>query len=102
MTHENNAAKPMTRQFQMPFTHPRLAHISDGSTDQISAFLTARRPHSKNAVTISRNCYIAFSSRNINPGVAGRKTAPNISFQGTIFSADYVCTTRNSSRTAGF
>jgi hypothetical protein len=102
VTHEKNAAKPMTRQSQMPFTHPRLAHISDSSTDQISAFLTATRPHSKNAVTISRNCYIAFSNRIINPGVAVRKTAPNISFQGTIFAADYVCTTRNSGRTAGF
>src|SRR5271156_4392621 len=101
MGDEKNAAKPMIRQSQMPFAYPRLAHISDSSTDQISAFLTATRPHSKNAVTISRNCYIAFSNRNINPGVAVRKTAPNISFQGTIFAADYVCTTRNSGRTAG-
>jgi hypothetical protein len=102
MTHQKNAAKPMSRQSQVPFTHLRLAHISDRLTDQISAFLTATQPHSKNAVTISRNCYIAFSNRNINPGVAVRKTAPNISFQETIFAADDVCTTRNSSRTAGF
>jgi hypothetical protein len=102
MAHKKNAAKLRTRQSQMPFISPRFAHVSVGSTDQIRAFLTATPLHSKIAVTISRNCNIAFSNRNNNIGVAVRKTKVKILVPGAIFAADLVRDARHSSRTAGF